>query len=393
MNVKAADAKAPTSIAALIAGLASVFKAIPSDKMEDMKDVIDLWNDPNGEHKNPGRGEIVTGPAERASGDGAPKMIAEYSSPAPQQGLTEQYAQFQRMLDGWGKSFTDKLNPVLSRHDAALKGILDVFAQIQKAQETVPATPGADTFLGKALAKLAKAKLALRKADMADEDEKEERKSHLAEATDLLKSAKRLLSKASEEMEDTEDEAAEKALSTHKALTKAVMKAEKEDKEWEDTEKAKQVAAQKAIDDAAAATKKAEEDEKEKEAAEKAKTTAGAGEGAVKAITPDDLKKALEGLATIPTTVQGMLDAVLGKSTTPGGAPEIQKSNVETIDVVARVEAAIDNDELSEDGIMKAQSIAQHFTLAKAGRVNMADVQAEIEKAPSEVRALFAAAA
>lgn len=394
MNVKAADAKAPTSIAALIAGLANVFKAIPSDKMEDMKDVIDLWNDPNGEHKNPGRGEIVTGPAESASGAGATKMIAEYSSPAKQEGMTAQYAQFQTMLDGWGKAFTDRLNaqlgPVIHRHDAALKGILETFAAAQKAQEATSAAPGADTFVGKALIRINKAKAAIRKADMADEDEREERKSLIAGAADLLKSAKRLLAKAEEEMEDTEDDAAEKAMTLFASVQKALKKAEKEDDDWEETEKAKQVAAQKAIDDAAAVTKKAEDDKKkeDEEAAEKAKT-AGAGDGTVKAITPDDLKKALDGLATIPTTVQGLIDAVMGKSVNPV-APEITKGNVIDFDPAVRVQAAIDDDELTEDGITKAQSLVQHFALAKAGRLNMADVQEELRKASAEVRALFA---
>ena len=111
------DKTAKPSVASLIAGLAGVFKAIPSDKLEDLTDVVDMWTEPKGEHGSPSRAEIVTGPAERMSGDGAVKMIGEYSTVAPQQGLTAQYAEFQRMLDGWGKSFasdlTGKLNPFL----------------------------------------------------------------------------------------------------------------------------------------------------------------------------------------------------------------------------------------------------------------------------------------
>lgn len=398
--VEKTAAKSPMNVATLIAGLASVFKAIPSDKMEDMKDVLDLWNTPDGEHKNPSRAEIVTGPAERMSGDGAVKMIGEYSSPAPQQGLTAQYSEFQRMLDGWGKAFTDKLNPVLARHDTALKSILDVFSQIQKAQTEVPAAPAADSFLGKALLKISKAKLALRKADMADDDEKEERKSHLADASDLLKAAKRLLAKASEDMEETDDDAAEKALTSLSSLTKAVAKAEKEDKEWEETEKAKAVATQKAIDDAAAATKKAEDDKKkeEDEAAEKAKAVAAPGSAAEKAIiaTAEQaamVQKALDGLALLPATVQTVMDTIYGKSANPI-APEISKGTPAVIvDYAARVEEAIENGTLSEGGEMKARSLVQHMALAKAGRVDMANVSAELEKAPAEVRALFAVAA
>lgn len=390
----------PMNVASLIAGLASVFKAIPNDKMEDLKDVVDMWNQPGGEHQNPGRGEIITGPAERMSGDGAPKMIAEYSSPAPQQGLTAQYQEFQRMLDGWGKSFSDsltgKLNPILSRHDTALKSILGVFEAAQKAQTATPAAPPADSFLGKALLKISKARSEMRKADLADEDEKEERKSHITAASDMLKSAKRLLAKASEEMEDTDDEATEKAMSDLRAITKAVAKAEDEEKEKDEAAKSAAAAAQKATADAAAATQKAEEDKKkeEEEAAKSAAAAAAvAGNTAKAAVTQEQILKALEGLTTLPTTVQGLMDAVMGKSAVPGGAPEIAKGTIETVDFATRVDQAIDDGTLTENGEMRALSLVQHLALAKAGRMDIKLVEAEIAKSPEEVRVLFQAAA
>lgn len=375
----------------MFAKFAAFFKAIPSDKMSDITDVLDTWNKPDGEHTNPSREQIVTGPAQRASGDGAPKMIAEYSSPAPQEGLTAQYQEFQRMLDGWGKAFTDKLNanlnPIITRHDTALKSILGVFAEAKKAQDTPPAAPGADTFLGKALVRITKAKLALRKAEMADEDEKEERKSQLSSASDLLKSAKRLLAKATEDMEDTDDEGCEKALSSLQALTKAVAKAEKEDDEMEKAESAKAAAAAKAIEDAAAATKKAED---EKEAAEKAK--AAGAEAASKAVTQEQLQEALKGLTVLPNTVQGLIDAVMGKSVNPV-APEISKGTVVDIDFAARVDAAIDSGTLDENTEMKALSLLQHQAAVKSGRMDAAHFAAEIAKSSAAIRELFQVAA
>lgn len=379
-------------VASAMAKFAAFFKAIPSDKLADITDVMDTWNKPDGEHSNPSREQIVTGPAQRASGDGAPKMIAEYSSPAPQQGLTEQYKEFQSMLDGWGKAFTDKLNanlsPIIARHDTALKSILGVFAEAKKAQEvTAPAAPGADTFLGKALGRITKAKLALRKADMADDDEKEERKSQLASASDLLKSAKRLLAKAMEDMEDTDDEGCEKALSTLQGLTKAVAKAEKEDDEMEKAETAKAAAAAKAVEDAAAATKKAED---EKEAAEKAK--AAGTDATSKAVTQEQLQEALKGLTVLPNTVQGLIDAVMGKSVNPV-APEISKGTVVDVDFAARVDAAIDAGQLDENTEMRALSMLQHQAAVKAGRMDAAHFAAEIAKAPAAIRELFQVAA
>jgi hypothetical protein len=407
------DKTAKPSVASLIASLAGVFKAIPSDKLEDLTDVVDMWTEPKGEHGSPSRAEIVTGPAERMSGDGAVKMIGEYSTVAPQQGLTAQYAEFQRMLDGWGKSFaadlTGKLNPVLARHDAALKSILGIFAELQKAQTATaaaqiaaaPAAPSADTFLGKSLIKLAKAKSALRKADLADETERDVRKGFLEEANDLLKSAKRLLAKASEDMEDTADEeGCEKALSTLRALTKAVAKADEDDKKRDEEEAAEKARVAKSEEETKKKIEEAKKDgekekQAEKEAAEAAEKARQAAEAATKsnAVSQEQILKALEGLTVLPTTVQGLIDAVMGKSQNPGGAPEITKGQVLEVDFAKRVDQAIDENRLSDEGITRAMSLVQHMHLAKAGRIDMKVVEQEIDKSPAEVRDLFRPAA
>jgi len=407
------DKTAKPSVASLIASLAGVFKAIPSDKLEDLTDVVDMWTEPKGEHGSPSRAEIVTGPAERMSGDGAVKMIGEYSTVAPQQGLTAQYAEFQRMLDGWGKSFaadlTGKLNPVLARHDAALKSIMGIFAELQKAQSATaaaqtaaaPDAPSADTFLGKSLIKLAKAKSALRKADLADETERDVRKGFLEEANDLLKSAKRLLAKASEDMEDTADEeGCEKALSTLRALTKAVAKADEDDKKRDEEEAAEKARVAKSEEETKKKIEEAKKDgekekQAEKEAAEAAEKARQAAEAAAKsnAVSQEQILKALEGLTVLPTTVQGLIDAVMGKSQNPGGAPEITKGQVLEVDFAKRVDQAIDENRLSDEGITRAMSLVQHMHLAKAGRIDMKVVEQEIDKSPAEVRDLFRQAA
>jgi hypothetical protein len=390
------DKTAKPSVASLIAGLAGVFKAIPSDKLEDIKDVVDMFND-GGEHTNPTGGEIVTGPAQRMSGDGAPKMISEYSHVAPQQGLTEQYAQFQRMLEGWGKSFLAQM----SRHDATLNGIVGVFTELQKAQAdaaaAAPAAPGADTFLGKSLLKLAKAKSALRKADLADADEADLRKSSLELAAEMLKSAKRLLAKASEEMEDTAaEEGCEKAMADLRALSKALAKAEDEDKEAEAAKKAlvakSEEEAKKKIEEAKEAGEKEKEAEKEAAATAKAKEIADAVAKAMEGYQAD-VKKALEGHALLTNTVHQVLDTVAGKSQAPGGAPAITKGVVVDVDFAKRVDQAIDENRLSDEGITRAQSLVQHMHLAKAGRIDIKVVEQEIDKSPAEVRDLFRPAA
>jgi hypothetical protein len=395
------DKTAKPSVASLIAGLAGIFKAIPSDKLDDLKDVVDMFNEPGGEHANPSRGEIVTGPAQRMSGDGASKMISEYSQVAPQQGLTEQYAQFQRMLDGWAKSFTDKLNPILSRYDATLKGIGDILGEVQKANTeaaAAPAAPAADTFLGKSLLKLAKAKSALRKANLADTDEADVRKSNLEIAAEMLKSAKRLLSKAaSEDMEDTADEdGCEKAMAELRALTKALAKAEDEDKE-EAAEKARVAKAEEEARNKIEEAKKDGEKEKEaeKEAADAAEKAKAIEEAVAKAMDGyrAQIQKALEGNAVLTATVNQVLDTVAGKSQNPGGAPEISKGQVVEVDFAKAVDQAIDEGRLSDDGITRAMSLVQHMHLAKAGRIDIKVVEQEIAKSPAEVRDLFRSAA
>ena len=175
--------------ASTFAKFAQFFKSVPNDKLQDMTDVLDQWSPADGLHGNPSRAEIVTGPAQAASGAGAVRMVTDYSDPAPQQGLTQQYAEFQRMLNEFGKSLTNQINPILARHDQALGALMGVFGEARKA---LPAT---DTYLGKALSKLSKAKSELRRADLADEDEADKRAEHVAAADDCLKAAKRLLAR------------------------------------------------------------------------------------------------------------------------------------------------------------------------------------------------------
>ena len=86
------------------------------------------------------------------------------------------------------------------------------------------------------------------------------------------------------------------------------------------------------------------------------------------------------------------MDAIAGKSRNPE-QPAITKGTVETVDFAARVTQAIDDGSLSETGEMKARTLLQRVALAKAGRIPQGDVDAEIAKAPNEVRQLFQVAA
>jgi hypothetical protein len=94
--------------------------------------IKDIWSD--GEfHKNPERDTTKTGPAMHSSGSGADRAIAEYSNPAPQVGLVEQYEMFtKRNIEGWGE-FHSAMKSTLSEFSKELKDSLAIL--VAKAEE------------------------------------------------------------------------------------------------------------------------------------------------------------------------------------------------------------------------------------------------------------------
>lgn len=76
-------------------------KAVKDAKgLEGIRIIKDLWED---YHALPERSETKTGPAMHSSGSGVDKAIAEYSNPAPQIGITEQYDKFAKLnVEGFG---------------------------------------------------------------------------------------------------------------------------------------------------------------------------------------------------------------------------------------------------------------------------------------------------
>ena len=94
--------------------------------------IKDLWAD--GEfHKNPERDTTKTGPTMISSGSGADKAMAEYSNPAPQVGLVEQYDMFTRKnIEGWGE-FHSAMKSTLGEFSKDLKDALAIL--VAKAEE------------------------------------------------------------------------------------------------------------------------------------------------------------------------------------------------------------------------------------------------------------------
>ena len=333
-------------------------KSIPSEDLEKIEDVMDIYNEPNGQHAVPAEGKIKTGPSEDASGEGAFKMVRQYSNPAKQTVATEAYDTFSKYLEGFAAA------------QKAQGDQIAVLAEALLAKGAPASTASDDSFLSKAETRLAVASKALRKADMADdEEEKEEKEEHLEKAEKALAVAKRLLAKAEseheEDLDEEKEEAVEKALASFKKLSKALVKAKADL-----AVKKSEVKDEKAHEKEGEAEKEAERAIKEAEKEHVAET-----------------KKAAERLDLLEKSVQDVLSTIAGVSkSTP--VPDFVKS-MATETISDRIETAIEDGELSMPEVMKARDILGRISAAKLGQYDGDKLQAAIAEAPERVRSLF----
>jgi len=395
----------------LVATWANIFKSIPADQLEDLTRVEDLWSEgTEGRHANPTRAEIKTGRPQEASGAGAERMVREFSHPVPQMGLTESYSEFSRMFRDFGKSLDD-LTGVAKTQAAQIAALASLVAPQTTPATVTAASPTAkaaaeDSVLAKAEIKLKKARAELRKADMADDedkDEREEKKSFLEQAAVALKAAKRLLTKAEDEDKSEEDEErAEKARADFAKLSKALRKAEDDDKKWDEDEAEKALKAAEAIKAAAAAaaapTKKADDDKKEETTEEKALAAKALADAATAKAAADATaakgqpvpidQSVRDQVQVLSTSVKGLMEIVMAGSRT-GPMPTFSKS-MPVATMMEKVDAAIEDGTLdSPQEIMKAQTLMTHIRAVQDGRMDAAIVDDEIAQAPDNVRTLF----
>lgn len=350
--------------------LFTTVKAAPADGLMGIEDILDQWNEPGGQNKMPEEGKIKTGPAEDASGDGAFKMTREYSHPAPQPELTDVYSRMSGMFEKMARS--------MKAQQDQIQALTTVVFEAAKAE--APKAAETDTFLAKAESRLKLAKMALRKADMADDDEKDEKEDAMEKAERMLAAAKRLITKAECEAEEEADEhkaeGVEKAISEHRTLTRKLTKARAE-------MPAPVEPAVKAEDKQEKEDQKAEE--KRVEAKEKDDKEELARVEAKKSVDPNHIE-------ILETTVKGMFEKFMGQSKHEP-LPEFVKSMaVESIS--DKVNTAIDDGTLTSDlEIMKATDLLSRVQAAKAGHYDGARLQDDIKAAPEKVRALFNIAA
>jgi tetratricopeptide (TPR) repeat protein len=372
-----------------------------SDKIEGIKVIEDIFNEQNGEHSIPSRSEIVTGPPEASSGGGAVRMVARYSDPAAQAGMTAMYDRF----DGIMREFQKSVDARLAKNERAVVALATFMQSLQKAQQAEVAAKAAaqaaeETFLGKAEVKIAKAAKALRKSEMEeDEKDREERKSDLTSVLDTLKSAIKLLAKADEDNAD--EEKVEKALKLAKSLRDQVSKAieaitKAEDEERKAAEKAE--AAKKAEAEAAAKAEAEAAAKAQAEAAAKSETSQEEEKkddtAKAEAAKAEQVEKALVGLGLEVTTVKGMIETLMNTSrtgVTPPPAFVKSETNVSTLQ--ERLDEVLDSGSLNEGESIMARTLVQRQALAAAGRIPAEQVTRDIAAAPLAVRQIFQAAA
>lgn len=359
---------------ALLDSLRTLFttvKAAPADDLSGIEDIMDQWNEPNGQHKIPAEGEIKTGPKEDASGDGAFRMVGQYSHPAPQPVATEAYSQMSGMFE--------KMSRAMKAQQAQIQAMAAVL--FEKA-EPAKAAPEVDSFLAKAETRLKMAKMALRKADMADEDEKDDREDCMEKAERMLAAAKRLIAKAEAEAEDEADEekaeGVEKAIMEHRSLARRFAKARAE----------YPAPAAPVVE-----TVKAEDAQEKKDAKQEEKRVEAKEEDAKDELKRVEAKKSDDPnhIEIIETTVKGLMEKFMGQS--KHQMPDFVKAlPIESIS--DRVHEAIDNGTLQSDSeIMKATDLLGRVNAAKLGQYDGARLQDEIAAAPDNVRSLFKIAA
>lgn len=407
--------KTPMDAAKAFSFLASMFKAIPNDKLEDLKSVEDMWTQADGEHKVPSASEFGTGPAESMRGGNAPRMVGRHSSTEAQEGLTALYERVDGLTAAIGKSFAERdkalgaLASVVSDLAKGQKGIADAMSEFSKSATSAVSGVDENSFIGKAVGKITKARAALRKADMADEEdekEKEQRKSDLLAARDLLKSAQRLLVKAEDDDDgDKDEDKVEKAVADLRTLSDRVSKSLATIVKAEEDEKKKKEEDEAAAK--AASVAKAEEDEKkakeDEEAAKSADTSQAAAEatGAAQSAAAakaegDRLDAVLKGMEIMQTNIATVFETLRGISKTGGAVPpsfQVAKA-APVLDVQARYKEALDNGLLdSPADAIHCQTLIHRWGAAEAGKISRDAVLTEIAKSNDTIRQIFAVAA
>ena len=324
----------------------NVVKGLDPAALRDIERIASV-TDGHGRDGLPSKTEVPTSESLAMRGGTAAPTINSNSDTQPQEGLARDYESMSRRMDQMEKS-TSLIASAFVAMSKAAEGPSERFMHEADTTKEVEKA-------------LRKARMAVRKAESADDEEEVAEITEKAEAA--LKACDEELEKAEEKVETEETEKfCEKALTDLTNLRKALRAV-----------KAKRIA-------------KAEEEVRVKEEEEAAKAAAAAA--AAKAEDPvDDMEKAAQALKAIGL---GDLFATMQKAVTSQGqvapAPEFfSKASANVSSFAQRVDEA----GLTAGEESMAESLHTRFELAKAGKIDRAQFDAAVQAAPESVRNLF----
>ncbi len=395
--------KAAPTATSLFQVITKLFKAIPRDKLDDIIDVEDMWT-AGTEHSNPSGADLGVGPSESMRGGNASAMINRHSDASPTESrMVQQYDAFGRMMGDMRKALMAMKATVadLAKNQEVLvdgfKGLAEAETAKADAEKAAQAAAAAeviseDSFLGKALSKLVKARGAFRKSELEDEDKVEIRRGHLAEAEAALKAAKRLLQKADDEGEDIVGDRTEKAVVDLKTLNDRVIKSLAEIQKAEDDKKDEDKKEKESEE-----AKKSDTEESKAETGAVAEATDKSGVDPVALQSAVDLMhKAVEGHAVLEIQMKNFMDVFMQASKNSVRPPDI--GIVKGVPDDKTLEARID--EARDDGTLQtaseatlASSLLMRLRKAEAGVYPKENFHRDLQAAPENVRSLFQAAA
>lgn len=336
--------------------------------------VDDHLDDAESRHEVPSKEQVKFGPTEAASGEGVVRMIGDYSNPAPQQAITEEYIEFNRSFDKRLKKIEKAVDGITKGHNQMASLVGGIVAAVEKAEAQDDEDAEMREMTEKAVRK---AKVALFKAEMdEDDDDNEAVEESVISAEKAVNTAVKALTKAAEDDED--EEKMEKARKVAKALRERLkaIKAKKDDKgnqnDGEDPKSGNQ-------EDAAAKSMEA--------AVMAALTKLGItkSDGEPKGNGAEEVQKSIDALSNKVSTVSDLLNSLMGKSV--GTAPTFQKAEAKEM-LKSRVDAlskAINEESLSDSDTAVAQRILSRIIQVQDGAIDASKLDEELRRAPESV--------
>ncbi|MDD2878472.1 MAG: hypothetical protein PHZ23_14735 [Acidiphilium sp.] len=342
--------------------------------------------------------EIEFGKPQSASGNGAARMIGDYSNPAPQHGATATVEQLSRDLG----SVLVTMRSMQAQQASLETAIAALVAKKAKAESDnvyEDDEPDEDKEMAEKASKKARqllkeARGLIRKAEDAEEEEEDEDDAEKAKS--LRRRAKSARAKATDALARAmKCDAAAKAFGTEsiaKAILSVAAKAEieltkaEDDEDDDEDEKEKAKAAAKAAKAAKAEEAARNQDDKPDEE--------GNQDDAAKAFATKmaEIDKALNGLGVMQTDMKGMMEHIMARGKAGGVPPVMGKSQVATPGTVisgirSEIQGMAATRALSSNDVEAAESIIR---MVESGAMDPVFIKTRIAAAPPAIKSIFA---